>query len=43
MQAFDAAVISTTVFIVVLSAVYGLLSGYFAARAANLIHLAKKA
>jgi len=40
MHAFNAAIISTALFIVVLSAVYGLLSGYFAARALNLIKLA---
>jgi hypothetical protein len=37
MNALNAAVISTTLFVVALSAVYGLLSGYFAARALNLI------
>ncbi len=37
MNALNAAVISTTLFVVGLSAVYGLLSGYFAARALNLI------
>lgn len=43
MSAMDAAVVSTTSFIVGLSAVYGVLSGYFAARALNLIGLARKA
>ena len=42
MHAFSAAVISTPLFIVALSAVYGLLSGYFAARALNLIKQAQK-
>lgn len=43
MQALRADVISTTLFIVGLSAVYGLLSGYFAARALNLVRLAQRA
>lgn len=43
MQALHAVVISTTLFIVGLSAVYGLLSGYFAARALNLVRLAQRA
>lgn len=43
MQALHAVVISTTLFIVGLSAVYGLLSGYFAARALNLVKLAQRA
>jgi len=42
MHAFNADVISTPLFIVGLSAVYGLLSGYFAARALNLIRQARK-
>ena len=42
MHAFDTAVISTALFIVGLSAVYGLLSGYFAARALNMISLIRK-
>ncbi|MCG3190162.1 MAG: hypothetical protein LKCHEGNO_02779 [Burkholderiaceae bacterium] len=42
MHAFNAAVISTAVFIVGLSAVYGLLSGYFAARALNLLGLTRR-
>jgi hypothetical protein len=37
MNAFNAEVISTPMFIGALSAVYGLLSGYFSSRAANLI------
>lgn len=41
MNAFNADVISTPLFIVVVSAVYGLLSGYFAARAFNLIKKAQ--
>lgn len=43
MNALNAAVVSTTVFVVGLSAVYGVLSGYFAARAANLIRLLRAA
>lgn len=43
MNALNAAVVSTTLFVVVLSAVYGVLSGYFAARALNLIGLTQKA
>lgn len=43
MRAFDAAVLSTTSFVVTLSAVYGLLSGYFAAKALNLVNLARSA
>lgn len=42
MRAMNAAVLDTTTLIVVLSAVYGLLSGYFAARALNLVHLSRK-
>lgn len=42
MHALNAAVISSTLFVVVLSSVYGALSGYFAARALNLIKLARK-
>jgi hypothetical protein len=41
MQAFNADVITVPLFIVFLSAVYGLLSGYFAARAFNLIKKAQ--
>jgi len=41
MHAFNAEVISAPLFIVFLSAVYGLLSGYFAARAFNLVKTAK--
>lgn len=40
MGAMNAAVISTPLFVVGLSAVYGVLSGYFAARAWNLVRLA---
>jgi hypothetical protein len=43
MQALHAAVISTSLFIVGLSAIYGLLSGYFAARALNLVKLVQRA
>ena len=43
MRALDADVISTPLFIVALSAVYGLLSGYFAARALHLIKQARMA
>jgi hypothetical protein len=43
MHARNADVISTLLFIVALSAVYGLLSGYFAAKALNLIRQAQKA
>ena len=42
MRAFNAAVLDTTPLVVMLSAIYGLLSGYFAARALNLVHLARK-
>ncbi len=42
MHAFNATVISTTLFVVGLSAVYGLLSGYFAAKALNLIMLSRR-
>ena len=42
MKALDAAVISTAPFAVGLSAVYGVLSGYFAARALNLIRVSRK-
>jgi len=41
MHALDAAVLSEPLFIVALSAGYGLLSGYFAARAFNLIKTAE--
>ena len=43
MRAFDAPVLSTTPFVVALSAVYGLLSGYFVAKALNLLRLAREA
>lgn len=43
LHGFNAAVISTPLFIVVLSAVYGLLSGYFAAKAVNLLKQAQMA
>ena len=42
MRAFNAEVISTPMFIGMLSAVYGLLSGYFSSRAVNLIAQAQK-
>jgi hypothetical protein len=42
MNALNAEVISTPMFIGALSAVYGLLSGYFSSRAVNLIRLARK-
>jgi len=42
MRAFDAAVLNTTPLVVILSAVYGLLSGYFAAKALNLLHLVRR-
>lgn len=42
MNAMNAAVVTTTAFVVGLAAVYGVLSGYFAARAMNLIALARK-
>jgi hypothetical protein len=42
MRAFDAGVISAPLFVVVLSSVYGLLSGYFGARALNLIRQVQK-
>lgn len=41
MRAFDAGVISTPLFVVALSSVYGLLSGYFGARALNLLEQAR--
>lgn len=41
MRAFHAAVLDTTALIVILSAVYGVLSGYFTARACNLVRLAR--
>jgi len=41
MHALNADVISAPLFIVVLSAVYGLLSGYFAAKAFNLVKKAQ--
>ncbi len=40
MSAFNADVIATPLFIGALSAVYGLLSGYFSSRAVNLVKLA---
>ena len=43
MHAYNAAVIATPIFIGALSAIYGLLSGYFSSRAVNLIKLAQKA
>ena len=43
MHAYNAEGIATPLFIGALSAVYGLLSGYFASRAVNLIKLAQKA
>lgn len=43
MRAFNAEIISAPLFIVGLSAVYGLLSGYFAARGLNLIKQAQMA
>ena len=43
MHAFNAEVVSTPAFIGALSAVYGLLSGYFTSRAVNLIKLAQAA
>ncbi|QSI78629.1 DUF6622 family protein [Niveibacterium microcysteis] len=43
MHALNAAVLNTTPLIVALSALYGLLSGYFTAKALNLIHLVRKA
>ena len=42
MHAYNAEVIATPIFIGALSAVYGLLSGYFSSRAVNLIKLAQK-
>jgi NhaP-type Na+/H+ and K+/H+ antiporter len=42
MHALNAHVIAEPMFVVALSAVYGLLSGYFAARAMNLINQARK-
>ena len=42
MKASNAEVIATPIFIGALSAVYGLLSGYFASRAVNLIKLVQK-
>jgi len=42
MHAFNAAVLNTTPLIVALSAIYGLLSGYFAAKALNLVHLLRE-
>lgn len=41
MKASNAEVISTTMFVGALSAVYGLLSGYFSSRAVNLIKVAQ--
>lgn len=43
MHAFHAAVLATTPFVVTLSTLYGLLSGYFAAKALNLVNLARSA
>jgi hypothetical protein len=43
MNGFNAAVVSTPLFIGALSAVYGVLSGYFSSRAVNLIKLAQNA
>lgn len=43
MQALQVDAITAPVFIVALSAVYGLLSGYFAARALHLVRLARAA
>lgn len=43
MQALRSTVIAAPTFVVVLSAVYGLLSGYFAARALNLIRRMQQA
>jgi hypothetical protein len=43
MNAFNADAVSTPMFIGALSAVYGLLSGYFSSRAVNFITLAQKA
>lgn len=37
MHALNASIITAPLFVVVLSAIYGLLSGYFAARAMNLV------
>ncbi len=42
MNAFNAEIISTPMFIGALSAVYGLLSGYFSSRAVNSIKQAQK-
>ena len=42
MRAYDATVIAAPLFVVALSGVYGLLSGYFAARGVNLIERAQK-
>lgn len=42
MNAMNAAVIATPLFVVGLCAVYGVLSGYFAARALNLIRLTQQ-
>ncbi|MBL8288115.1 MAG: tat pathway signal sequence [Rubrivivax sp.] len=43
MNALNAAVLSATSFVIGLSAVYGLLSGYFAAKALNLVRLTRAA
>ncbi|MBX3601835.1 MAG: hypothetical protein KF863_14515 [Rubrivivax sp.] len=43
MSALNAAAVSTTAFVVGLAALYGVLSGYFAARAVNLIRLLREA
>lgn len=43
MSALNAAAVSTTAFVVGLAAFYGVLSGYFAARAVNLIRLLREA
>lgn len=42
MQALNATIISAPVFVVALSAIYGLLSGYFAARAMHLLKQARQ-
>jgi hypothetical protein len=42
MNALNATIISAPLFVVVLSSVYGLLSGYFAARAMNLLKQAQR-
>jgi uncharacterized integral membrane protein len=42
MHALNATIISAPLFVVLLSAIYGLLSGYFAARAMNLLKRAQR-